>query len=81
MVTDTNTRVEKFQVGEGVLKIETIKCGTQTLERLHWPGPATIENYRPDLIRGGAPYQQTCNCLKIIKERRRKIGCGPQMGA
>jgi hypothetical protein len=27
------------------------------------------------------PHQQTHNCLKIIKERKRKIGFGPQMGA
>jgi hypothetical protein len=33
------------------------------------------------LVREGAPHQQTCNCLKIIKERRGKIGRGSQMGA
>jgi hypothetical protein len=32
------------------------------------------------LIREGASLQTT-NCLKIIKERRRKIGRGSQMGA
>jgi hypothetical protein len=33
------------------------------------------------LVREGALHQQTHNFLKIIKERRRKIGCGSQMGA
>jgi hypothetical protein len=38
----------------GSLNIETIKYGhesreAQTREILHWRGPATIENYRPDL--------------------------------
>jgi hypothetical protein len=33
------------------------------------------------LVKEGAPYQQTRNCLKIIKEKRRKIGWGSQMGA
>jgi hypothetical protein len=31
------------------------------------------------LVRKGAPHQHTCNCLKIIKERR-IIGRGSQMG-
>jgi hypothetical protein len=33
------------------------------------------------LVREGAPYQQTCNCLKIIKERLGKFCSGSQMGA
>jgi hypothetical protein len=33
------------------------------------------------LVKEGAPHQQTRNCLKIIKERRGKIGRGTQMGA
>jgi hypothetical protein len=32
-------------------------------------------------VREGAPHQQTRNCLKIIKERRGKIGRRSQMGA
>jgi hypothetical protein len=32
------------------------------------------------LDREGSPHKQTRNCLKIIKERRRKIGLGSQMG-
>jgi hypothetical protein len=35
----------------------------------------------PTLVREVAPHLQIHNCLKIIKERRRKIGCGSQMGA
>jgi hypothetical protein len=33
------------------------------------------------LVRQGAQHQQISNCLKIIKERRRKVGHGSQMGA
>jgi hypothetical protein len=33
------------------------------------------------LVREGTPHQQTRNCLKIIKERRRNIGRGSHMGA
>jgi hypothetical protein len=33
------------------------------------------------LVREGVLHQQTRNCLKIIKERMGKIGCGSQMGA
>jgi hypothetical protein len=33
------------------------------------------------LVRKDAQNQQPYNCLKIIKERRRKIGRWPQMGA
>jgi hypothetical protein len=35
----------------------------------------------PTAVRGGAPHQQTRNCLKMIKERRGKIGRRSQMGA
>jgi hypothetical protein len=31
--------------------------------------------------REGAPHQQIRNCLEILKERRRKIGRGSQIGA
>jgi hypothetical protein len=33
------------------------------------------------LVSEGAPHQQIRNCLKIIQERRRKIGCGSEMCA
>jgi hypothetical protein len=33
------------------------------------------------LIREGAPHQQTRDCLKLIKERKIKIGRGSRMGA
>jgi hypothetical protein len=41
----------------------------------------TIENYRPDLSSERANRIKNRTCLKLIKERRRKIGRGSQMGA
>jgi hypothetical protein len=72
---------------EEVSKIEIIKyahesCGTQTGERLCWRCPAKTKNYRPDFLSDRVtPHQQIHNCLKILKQRRRKIGPGFQMGA
>jgi hypothetical protein len=74
-----------LQVG-GVLKIETIKYAhesrrTHIWERLRWRCQAKIKLQTRLLVREGAPHQQTRNCLKINKERRKKIGRGSQMGA
>jgi hypothetical protein len=38
-------------------------------------------HYKPDLSSERAPHKQTRNCLKIITEKRRKIGRRYQMGA
>jgi hypothetical protein len=32
------------------------------------------------LVREGAPHKETRNCLKIIEEKKGKIGHGSQMG-
>jgi hypothetical protein len=41
-----------------------------------------LKNYRPDFSsERPPPHQQIRNCLKIIKERRRKFGRGSEMGA
>jgi hypothetical protein len=74
-----------LQVGR-VAKLEAIKYargshGTQISETLRWRCPA--KNWKVQtrlLVREGAPHQQTRNCLKLIKERRGKIGWS-QMGA
>jgi hypothetical protein len=33
------------------------------------------------LVREGAPHQQTCNYVKVSKEKRRQFGHGFRMGA
>jgi hypothetical protein len=52
---------------------ETVKYGreshgTRTREWLRWRGPAAIVNDKPrPLVTESAPYQQTRNCLTVIK--------------
>jgi hypothetical protein len=58
---------------EGVSKIETLNYGhqsrrTQNRERLRWRGPATTENYRPDLSSERAPHI----CKPVIKNNFKK---------
>jgi hypothetical protein len=48
-------------------------CSGDARQKLKIPDPTSRQR--------GRPHQQTRNCLKIIKERRGKIGCGSQMGA
>jgi hypothetical protein len=47
---------------------------TQNRERLRWRGPATTENYRPDLSSERALHisKPVQNCLMIIKGKREK---------
>jgi hypothetical protein len=40
-----------------------------------------LKTIEPTFRQKRRPHQQIRNCLKIIKERRKKIGCGSQMGA
>jgi hypothetical protein len=70
----------------GVSKIETIKYahesrGNQSSERLRWRCQTNWKLQIRLLVREGASHNQIRNWLKIIKERRRKIVSGSQMGA
>jgi hypothetical protein len=75
-----------LQVG-GVSKIETIiyaheSRGTSDLRKASLAMCSKKCKLQERLlVREGAPHQQTRNCLKIIKEKRGKIGCWSQMGA
>jgi hypothetical protein len=70
--------------GLGQSQIEIIKYspesrGTQNRERLRRRRPAVTENYR-HLSSERAPHVSKSVSQKIIKQTRRKISCGSQMG-
>jgi hypothetical protein len=57
-----------------------MSCNINLNEKLAIPSK-NLKLQTSPLVREGAPHQQARNCLKIIKERRGKIGRGSQMGA